>query len=258
MEALKLPFYVSLLLILLIFTGCFFYLIRLYRNQIKTEQGRVKELAHEKFRRAQEVEQLWLRRISSEIHDNIYQNLVALRHSLGAIAQQHEKEHLDPKTLQDSLKASTRLMHSANNLLHAVNAGIDERFELLWAIKIEADHLKEQYGLVTERYTDDYRLNPAIPEKVQVLLHRFIREALHNVALHAGVDVCAIRLVNNPENLRVEIEDFGKGMDRERMYHDATGKGIHHMKQIADYLGATLQIISEPEEGTTIQLHFQR
>lgn len=71
----------------------------------------------------------------------------------------------------------------------------------------------------------------------------------------------------------LEIKDYGIGIpahdlnrifqafytgDNGRIFRESTGMGLYLTKEVADYLGHTLDVISNVEQGTTIRIHFTK
>jgi signal transduction histidine kinase len=93
---------------------------------------------------------------------------------------------------------------------------------------------------------------PAVRETVYFVL----REALHNIATHAGADHVRVRLATDPERIRLEVEDDGKGFDPASQR--GGGHGLVGMRERAALAGGTLDVRSAPGEGTTIILTMSR
>lgn len=92
-----------------------------------------------------------------------------------------------------------------------------------------------------------------LPEDVHVAFYRVAQEALNNATRHAMASEIKIRLQCGPKNARLEIEDNGRGFDPE----DTTpGQhlGLKIMGERATSIDASLDIISQSEEGTQVIL----
>ena len=109
----------------------------------------------------------------------------------------------------------------------------------------------------------DFQVNGkerALEKHVEVTLFRIIQEGLNNIHRHAGVSEGRLRLLFSPNDLSILISDEGRGFDMaetEEMRKSGTGNGhfgILGMEERAKLIGASLNVISNPGEGTKIHV----
>ncbi|MCB0223206.1 MAG: PAS domain S-box protein [Anaerolineae bacterium] len=99
------------------------------------------------------------------------------------------------------------------------------------------------------------------PDDMQVSLYRITQEALHNIAKHAGASRVTIHLWRTPagsdplKRVTLKIIDNGCGFDPAGVPPDHLGLGI--MRERAEAIGATLDIISWPDQGTQIEVNWK-
>ena len=91
-----------------------------------------------------------------------------------------------------------------------------------------------------------------LPPSVEAALYRICQEALTNVARHAGAERATVRLVATPDRVRLAVEDDGSGFDAAGVPEER--HGIVGMRERAEVLGGTLEVRSEPGEGTRIEV----
>jgi signal transduction histidine kinase len=94
-----------------------------------------------------------------------------------------------------------------------------------------------------------------IPADVKVALYRVAQEALNNIAKHAQAHSVLIELKYTPDTIALAVKDDGIGFAFTRIAPQHLGLGI--MRERADAIGATLEVISAPQEGTTVEVHWQ-
>jgi signal transduction histidine kinase len=91
-----------------------------------------------------------------------------------------------------------------------------------------------------------------LPPRVEVALYRVCQEALTNVARHARARRVTVRLVATPESVQLSIQDDGRGFDAS---HIADGRhGIVGMRERVEMLGGSLEMKSDPGEGTRVEV----
>jgi two-component system nitrate/nitrite sensor histidine kinase NarX len=89
----------------------------------------------------------------------------------------------------------------------------------------------------------------SLPPEVKVVLYRITQEALNNVAKYAQSHQVTIRLVQNLAQLELCITDDGQGFDPNNV---STGFGLKIMQERAEAIGATLHIMSQLKQGTSV------
>ena len=85
-------------------------------------------------------------------------------------------------------------------------------------------------------------------------IFRIAQESLTNIARHAEATIIGIRLHIKTSQIKLEIEDNGKGIVDNNSDKHNTSFGIFGMKERAYILGGKLKITSKPNKGTTIIL----
>jgi signal transduction histidine kinase len=95
-----------------------------------------------------------------------------------------------------------------------------------------------------------------LPSAASILVYRFVQESLTNVAKHARATMVWLTLEHAGSSLlRISIKDDGVGFDSSALV-GKSGLGLVGMKERATALGASLEISSQPGQGTTVQLEL--
>jgi signal transduction histidine kinase len=99
-----------------------------------------------------------------------------------------------------------------------------------------------------------------LPLETATLLFRTAREALLNVAKHAGAGNVAVTVRETPGSLLLEITDDGIGFDlTSTVSRPRTGHlGLSVLADLAAADGATLGIRTQPGAGTSLRLEVPR
>ena len=92
---------------------------------------------------------------------------------------------------------------------------------------------------------------PALPPAVEQGVYRVAQEALANTARHAGATELAVTLAINGA-VTLTVRDNGRGFDATTVRGDHMG--LQLMRERAEMLGGTLDIVSGAAGGTTIRL----
>lgn len=81
-----------------------------------------------------------------------------------------------------------------------------------------------------------------------------IREAVSNSPRHSGASTVSVSLEEHSASLRLAIEDDGVGFDSES--RRAHGHGLRNIAARTQQIGGAIQVISQPQHGTHILVHF--
>jgi signal transduction histidine kinase len=92
----------------------------------------------------------------------------------------------------------------------------------------------------------------AVPEHVLETAHGIVAEALANVARHAGTTSVVVRMRATGEELRVEVEDHGRGIPMAAVTNEDKHFGLEMMRTRAEETGGSIEIRSTPGSGTLV------
>lgn len=119
---------------------------------------------------------------------------------------------------------------------------------------IEVMSAAEALGLRIHYHRD--ALPADLPAEVVDAVGEATREALNNVARHAGVDVCWVTAMWEDGVLTVRVVDRGSGFDPRRQ---PAGFGLSHsIDERMRSAGGVARVSSSPGGGTTVELEWRR
>ena len=222
-------------------------------QQILNAQGELKRLSSELLS-AQESER---RRISRELHDEVGQVLSAIMLGLGNL-----RLALDAKDVGEALKQlrlvqdmTQRNASVVRNISLLLRPTMLDDLGLLPALRWLAREVSRTSGIHVTVMTDggDDESTEELPEDHRTCVYRVVQEALHNATRHSDARQVRVSLHVTPEEqLRVSVEDDGKGFDPA----GRAGLGILGMGERVLSLGGKFNVASRPGKGTTISFHL--
>jgi len=112
--------------------------------------------------------------------------------------------------------------------------------------------LARRAGLELDLHLDD--VAGRLPARVETACFRLVQEALTNVVRHSGARRVTVELVAEPDTVRVEVRDDGKGFDVRAAR--GTSQGLSNMHERAALAGGELRIESGTGKGTTVRASF--
>jgi signal transduction histidine kinase len=86
--------------------------------------------------------------------------------------------------------------------------------------------------------------------EIESTVYRLVQEALTNVTKHARAQRVEVRLSDADTAIEVLVRDDGRGFDSHRR---SSGFGLVGMRERLALVGGTLDIDSDPGEGTTLR-----
>lgn len=191
------------------------------------------------------------RRMAREIHDTLAQGLTGIVTQLQAAEQAAGRSPGDPAAWQRHVAAATQL---ARDSLSEARRSV----EALRPEPLEGGRLSEALSDVAGRWsvlnaipvqvTTTGTVRPVQPEAEFALL-RAAQEALANVARHAHATRVGLTISYMENEVALDVRDDGVGFDPGMAGH---GFGLVAMRQRIAALSGTLQVESEPGNGTAI------
>ena len=186
------------------------------------------------------------RRIARELHDSVGQTLSALSMNLSAISGDIAKLAKTASTVTDSaalVADMTADLRTISYLLHPPlldESGLSSA--LRWYIQGFAERSKIQVDL---KVPEDFG---RLPSDLETAIFRVVQECLTNIHRHSESAVAQVRVANSGEEVRVEVEDEGKGISPEKqgeiMSTGLPGVGVRGMRERLRQLGGSLEIRS--------------
>ncbi len=92
-----------------------------------------------------------------------------------------------------------------------------------------------------------------LPAHLESTLFRIVQEALNNVAKHAAAKAVNVTLQLDRETVRLSVSDDGIGFDPVRQ-SETGGQGIITMREMAEFIGAGLELLTRPGNGVRISV----
>lgn len=196
--------------------------------------------------------------LAHELHDSVAQTITSLRYRVRAMDELLSSD--SQESVRQELKQIRSTLEEAHTELRQLmlhyRAPMDER-GLLPAIEDLMQRFRRETGITLFVQKDCGGSNlPAILE-MQVL--RIIQEALANVRKHSQAQTVRVlmRCVDG-EFYRVLIEDDGIGFSKTSLSgQPGEHVGLSIMQERTQRLSGTLNIESEPGEGTRVELTFR-
>ena len=210
---------------------------------------------------AQEEER---RRLALELHDESSQNLSALlihteilNQSLRTIPEPVTNQAIFEQ-LREGLQQLNRLIQKTldniRTLAQQLRPSVLDDLGLQSALRWLAEDSRERLQLPVEvrlEHVEDTIRTRKQAALYETTLFRIAQESLTNVARHAQAQYAWLSLTQEQNSISLQVRDDGCGFDPLQKH---AGLGIAGMRERATLLEGTLTIISQPGEGTTVEV----
>jgi signal transduction histidine kinase len=191
-------------------------------------------------------------RIAREIHDTLAQGYVGISLQLEVLAEllRTHKVEAAAKHLDTTRGYVREGLADARQSIWALRSQDSEETTLPVRLRrmVEAaggNGLKAGFGIFGA-----YR---PLPAEIEREFLRVAQEAIHNVKKHAEAKHLLVQLEYGPGEVALDVRDDGRGFavdDAQPPGHF----GLTGMRERAAAIGGTLELISEPNAGTTVRL----
>ncbi len=193
--------------------------------------------------------------IAREIHDGPIQTLASTAFNI-----QIMKESFQDLAVEEGInKIGQEIKNAARELRGFVNELRPPsmlRFGLARALQAYLEDIENQHPgieFVQEIMEDEKKLS----DQTSLALFRICQECLHNTIKHAGATRIWVRLTIEPAAFVLELRDNGKGFILIEDISELVSRGhygLMGMKERAEMIGGAFKLISEPGQGTTVQV----
>jgi signal transduction histidine kinase len=229
---------------LLLAIGCGVYILRIEQQN----QGRYREIVQLSARLvdAQETER---RTISRELHDQVGQTLNAVLVDAANLAKRIAPDDETSQRYLNNIRSyADTSVNSIRDISLLLRPSMLDDLGLIPALEWQARETSRRTGIdvrVSSENVDD-----SLPDAIRTCVYRVVQEALQNVARHSGAKHAKIAVQQSNGALTLTIEDDGKGFDPRR----TKGIGLLGMEERVKQLGGHLEVVSEPNKGTTLKV----
>jgi PAS domain S-box-containing protein len=188
------------------------------------------------------------RRIARELHDGVAQYLFGISAFLATLRESGSLPNAAAETVGELARHCDDGLKQVRLLSYVLHPPMLDDVGLASALKWFAEGVERRSHIDIELEADDTMQR--LPLTVERDLFNIVQEGLSNVIRHSGSRKAVVRLVRQPDQAMLQIQDFGRGMDAGDIRH-AAGLGILGMRERLRYVNGRLEIESGPN-GTTL------
>jgi ligand-binding sensor domain-containing protein/two-component sensor histidine kinase len=189
--------------------------------------------------------------ISRNLHDEIGSTLTSINILSNVSKQAMDKEPGQAKEmLQKIAEQSKTIQQNMSDIVWAIRSDNDKAENLLVRMREYAAETLEPMQIkttISSGALPDKNVSPEIKKELLLIY----KEAVNNIAKHAGSTLVEIRLLKNQNFLELEISDNGQWKGNGK----TSGTGLGSMQQRAASLGGKTDIV-QSVNGTTVRVQI--
>jgi PAS domain S-box-containing protein len=217
------------------------------KKQLLQQQDQLRRLVGQLIR----AEELQRRRIASELHDHIGQDLILAKMKIDQMSAGFSVSSTSLQSVSDQLESIVEQVQSltfdmaspslfSNGLREALNDWLDNEVQSKYSLSVGFQYDDRADGLA---------------EEIQVFLYRAIKELVINVIKHARACRIEIAAALNNDSITVSVKDDGVGMEwngKGQMKSKGGGYGLLNLRQRIAYMGGSFEVTSTSGQGTRV------
>ena len=203
------------------------------------------------FRRLISTQEEERRRIARDIHDQVGQQMTALRLRLEALRAGAGGDPAMGAQVEGAQRLAEELDQSIDFLTSQLRPSTLDNLGLAVSLRDLVHGWAKRFGIPAEFEASAPEMRLA--DDVETNLYRIAQEALHNVVKHAQARNVSVLLSRRDSHAMLVIEDDGRGFETGAAApQGANGFGLVSMRERATLVGGELEIDSTPGSGTSI------
>ena len=220
------------------------------RKKAETALGKSREQLRNLAAHLQSIREEERAFIAREIHDELGQNLTALKMDLSWLDKKFPKEQ---SLLLKKTKAMSQLIDSTIQVVQRLSAelrpGLLDDLGLIAAMEWQAEEFQKRTGIACELSVSSQEIN--LDQERSTAIFRIFQETLTNITRHASAKKVRVNLAKKGPKLELTIKDNGKGISRQKI-SDPKSLGLIGIKERVHFLGGEIEIKGIRDKGTTV------
>jgi len=224
-------------------------------SAMRAAERRLKE-SHEQLRRLsshrETTREEERKRIAREIHDELGQQLTALRMGISLLCLQFGNVHpLLVERVQVLMARVDETIEIVRNIATSLRPSVLD-MGLTSALEWLVSEFSQNTGIHCQLRAPSARLE--LDDERATATFRVIQESLTNVARHAQASWVDIHLERGVEHVLIEVRDNGRGFDPEQLPKGTLG--MLGMRERGRMLGGAVTVDSAPGKGVRVRVHI--
>ena len=225
------------------------------RRRIKLLQKEA-ELQQEISRRLVESQENERRRIATDLHDGLGQELLIIKNRASLANEASDLPEMAKHQIEIIGKTATQSLQWVRRIAKDLRPYHLERLGLASALRSTLEEVADATKIAFDIRIDDVGEFFRGRKDLEVNVFRVVQESVNNIIKHSGASHASVHVENSGDEVHIEIRDDGKGFDPSRVHapDSKAGLGISGIADRLKVLGGTYRVDSSPGTGTRISI----
>jgi signal transduction histidine kinase len=195
------------------------------------------------------------RKLSRDLHDSTGQTLAALKISVSFLVDNCKQDAPTMALVSDVVTLADQAIEEIRTMSYLLHPPLLDEVGFACAAEWYVEGFAKRSGIDVS--LDIATPRERLPMRIEIALFRVLQESLTNVHRHSGASKASVCFQYQPENVVLEIRDYGRGivaerLDRLRGASTETGVGLAGMRERLHELNGKLEIESDGQ-GTSMR-----
>jgi PAS domain S-box-containing protein len=218
-----------------------------------TEHKRIEQDLRQLSGRIIEAQEAERQRVARELHDSVNQVIASAKMRLRKVETYVAPNPVARELLARCDELLVQALEENRRIAHNLRPTDLDALGLTDACRNFCQQFQARTNLVVKIRLA--RFARRCPPATELNLFRIVQEALNNIEKHAHARIVRLQIASQRSGLMLRIQDDGRGFDpkaAKRAGRKRKGLGLTNMQERAAILGGTCEVVSVPNQGTTI------
>ena len=186
-------------------------------------------------------------RISEELHDGVQQILTSAKIKLDTFEL---STGIENKFITESSDLLIKIAEEIRRIIRDLHPQDIDKYGLILSVENLINDLSSIKN-INVKFENSFEGN--INKVYHVPIYRILQEGVGNIIKHSECKNCKLIISGDEKEIEIILADDGKGFNKNNKFSNL-GYGLINMKKRAEFIGGKLEILSELNKGTTLNL----
>jgi signal transduction histidine kinase len=193
-------------------------------------------------------------RLAKDLHDGLGGMLSGIKFSFQTMKGNLIMTPQNQQTFERSMDMLDSSIKEMRRVAHNMMPESLVRFGLETALKDYCNDINSSGALQISYQSiglEDYDFE----QTMAITIYRIIQELINNILKHASAKTAIVQVTKSDSLLAITVEDDGKGFDP-GIFDQSKGMGWINIRNRVDFLKGKLDVNSQADNGTSVQIEF--
>lgn len=193
------------------------------------------------------------KRISSEFHDSIGQNILVIRNRILLMIKKDNLPSFQTEKLNNLASLTSETLEELRVIAHDLRPSTLDSIGLTVSIQQMVDKVKKS-TFISINFICETNIDNLLPKNMEINFYRILQELFNNLLKHSKATQSKIVIFLNKNSLIIHFTDNGIGFDKNNNVFMKNTNGLSNINDRVNILNGTIFIESEINKGTFIEI----